>query len=545
VASSRGAGVETVLTSTLPSLAARVTRGGLAALVAAVCIAFAGAATAQAAPVMGFTDDWGGNPGLLAKSRSAGASAARLYVCWCVVEPNQGRLDWYGVDATYRAMQATGLRPLIVAVGSPSWARSGGGGTAAPPDSRYDGNWQAFVRALAQRYSGAMGIEIWNEPNFGVSFGGRADPVRFTQLLKSAYAAVKGVAPSMPVISGGLAGTRYVDSGGMPDDDFLRAMYKNGAKSAMDAIGDHFYPSGHPLVFGMRMDLDRLRGVRDAQGDAGRPIWVTEFGLSTIQWPGHELVPEWEQGPGLAAMYCVFARSSDIPVAMPYRLQDADGTGLGVFRADGSAKPALDVLRDAVVNGSCPGGGGVQLSASKNPVAAGEYVKFTANGFSGKADYRWDTDGSGGFETGSGSSATVGRSYRTPGVYNVTVKVSDNLESYFASVKLQVGGKAKPVPVLTMLPGSTVRRGKKVSFTGKNSTAPFARIRNYQWDIQKADGRSHHYSARSLSFAFPKVGRFKVRLTVTDSMGKKASVTRFLSVVKKLPRKRASRSGSR
>ncbi|MDX6666819.1 MAG: polysaccharide biosynthesis protein PslG [Solirubrobacteraceae bacterium] len=528
-----------MLASTFTSLSARITRGALAALVAAGCIAFAGAGTAQAAPVMGFTDDWGGNPALLAKSRTVGASAARLYVCWCAIESNQGRLDWFGVDAAYRGMQATGLKPLIVAVGSPTWA--GGGGGASPPNARYDANWQAFVRTLAQRYGGAMGIEIWNEPNFGVSFGGKADPVRFTQLLKGAYAAIKGVAPSMPVISGGLAGTRYVDSGGMPDDEFLRAMYKNGAKNAMDAIGDHFYPSGHPLVFGMRGDLDRLRGVRNSQGDSGKPIWVTEFGLSTIQWPGHELVPEWEQGPGLAAMYCVFARSSDIPVVMPYRLQDTGGTGLGIFRADGSAKPAVEVLRNAVLNGSCPAAGGVQVSASKNPVAPGEYVKFTASGFSGTADYRWDTDGSGGFETGSGSSPTVGRTYRTPGVYNVTVKASDNLESYFSSVKVQVGGNKKPVPVLTLLPGGTVKRRTRVTFTGKNSYAPFARVRNWQWDIQKADGRSHHYSARSLSFAFPKVGRFKVRLTVTDTMGKKGSVTRFLSVVKKLPRAKRSR----
>jgi hypothetical protein len=92
-----------------------------------------------------------------------------------------------------------------------------------------------------------------------------------------------------------------------------------------------------------------------------------------------------------------------------------------------------------------------------------------------------------------------------------------------------------------MLPGATVKRRTKVTFTGKKSFAPFARVRNWQWDIQKADGRSHHYSARSLSFAFPKVGRFKVRLTVTDTMGKKASVTRFLSVVKTLPRKKSKR----
>src|SRR5947209_5426530 len=99
------------------SSVARITRAAAAALIAATCLfAFAGATTAQAAPIMGFTDDWGGNPGLLAKSRTVGASAARLYVCWCVVEPTQGRFDWYGVDAAYRAMQDNGLKPLLVAI---------------------------------------------------------------------------------------------------------------------------------------------------------------------------------------------------------------------------------------------------------------------------------------------------------------------------------------------------------------------------------------------------------------------------------------------
>lgn len=511
-------------------------------LATAICVwLLAGVGSAQAATSLGFTDDWGGNPTLLTKSRGIGASSARLYVCWCGVEATPGQPSWTGIDVTYNAMLANGLRPLLVAVGSPSWAHSGSGAGQYPPDPRYDANWQAFVRSMAQRYPRAMGIEVWNEPNLGVFFGGKADPVRFTQLLKQAYSAVKSVAPSMTVVSGGLAGTRYVDKGGMPDDDFLRTMYKNGAKNAMDAIGDHFYPSGHPLVYGFRTDLDRLRSVRNSQGDSGRPIWVTEFGLSTLPFPGHELVTEAEQGPGLASMWCVFARSTDVPVAMIFRLQDVGSDGMGLYHADGSPKPSASVVRDAVVNGACPPVYSVQISASANPVSPGQYVKFTATGGPPRgADYRWDTDGSGGFETGSGGSPVIGRTYRKAGVYNVTVKVSDNLESSFATVKIQVGASQRPVPKLSILPGATVRRGTAVTFSGSGSYAMFASVRNYQWDIQKADGRSHHYSRKTIRFVYPKAGTYRIRLTVTDTMGKKGSLARVLRVINK-QRKKAKR----
>jgi hypothetical protein len=326
-------------------------RARLAAALAVACLCtLAAAGSAPAAMVFGFTDDWGRDPSLLSLSRGVGASTGRIYAAWDGVEPVRGRPYWGGLDAMYNAMLANGQRPLLVAVGAPPWARGGARGTG-PPVRRYDRQWRGYVRTLAQRYPQALGIEIWNEPNFAMFWGGRADPVRYTDLLKQAYRAVKGVNRRMPVISGGLAGTRYVDRGGMPDDNFLRAMYRSGAKRAMDAIGDHFYPSGRPIVAGMVGDLKRLRRVRNRAGDSKRQIWVTEFGLSTIKWAGHDLLSEPEQGSELVGMYCVFARSKDVPVALVFRLQDIGGSGIGIFRADGSPKPAVDALRRTVAGG--------------------------------------------------------------------------------------------------------------------------------------------------------------------------------------------------
>jgi polysaccharide biosynthesis protein PslG len=323
----------------------------LAVAVAAACLCTLGAVdSAHAAPVFGFTEDWGRGPSLLGLSRSVGASTARIYAAWDGVEAVRGRPYWGGVDATYNAMLANGQRPLLVAVGAPPWARGGARGTG-PPLRPYDRAWRGYVSTLTRRYPQALAIEVWNEPNSGSFWDGRADPVRYTDLLKQTYRAVKRVNRRMPVISGGLAGTRYVDRGGIPDDNFLRAMYKRGAKRAMDAIGDHFYPAGRPLVAGMVADLNRLRRVRNRAGDRRRQIWVTEFGLSTIKWAGHDLVSEPEQGSELRGMYCAFARSRDVPVALVFRLEDAGGSGIGIYRADGSPKPAVDSLRRTVAGG--------------------------------------------------------------------------------------------------------------------------------------------------------------------------------------------------
>ena len=117
---------------------------------------------------------------------------------------------------------------------------------------------------------------------------------------------------------------------------------------------------------------------------------------------------------------------------------------------------------------------------------------------------------------------------------NVRVQVTDNLERYFGGVTVQVGGKARPQPRLRIYPGNVVRRGTRVVFSASASSAPFGRIRHYAWDIVKSDRRSHHYTGRLTRHVFPRVGRYRVRLTVTDTFGKRASITRMLTVDNKV-----------
>jgi hypothetical protein len=293
-----------------------------------------------------------------------GMPIRRFPVAWGDVEPHPGKWIWSSYDANYRAMRSDGLKPLVVAVGAPCWATSSvsrcQGGLREPPDSSHDRDWAEYVRRLAGRYPGAIGIEIWNEPNIVPYFRPYPNPVRYTALLKEGYAAVKGVDPTMPVISGGLFPSAETGNFGVGDGQFLAAMYAAGARGSMDGIGAHPYPFGSPGegydIDAMRADVQRLRSVRDAASDSSTPIWITEMGVSTVSAPGY---PPGESEGGqehdLLALVGAVLEDGKIPVALIHRLIDApyspssDAVGLvdsgfGVFRADGAPKEAACAL---------------------------------------------------------------------------------------------------------------------------------------------------------------------------------------------------------
>jgi hypothetical protein len=290
-----------------------------------------------------------------------GMPIRRFPVAWGDVEPSPGHWNWAKYDRDYRLMRSAGLQPLLVAIGAPCWAGSAAsecvaGSLRGPPSPPHDPDWAEYVRRLAQRYPAAIGLEVWNEPNLLPNFEPRPDPVRYTALLKDAYTAVKAVEPRMPVISAGLivgsGSGRYAIS----DADFLAGMYRAGARGYMDGIGAHPYPitggPGNPSydVDAMRADLARLRAVRDAAGDSGTPIWVTETGVSTASAPGFPGgASDDEQAADLLEMIGVAGEGERIPVMLIHRLLDTPPnpsggslglveSGFGVFRANGEPK---------------------------------------------------------------------------------------------------------------------------------------------------------------------------------------------------------------
>ncbi len=86
-----------------------------------------------------------------------------------------------------------------------------------------------------------MGVhtyEVWNEPNLAGFWKPVADPVRYTELLKAAYLAIKQADPLATVVSGGLA-PALTSGGDIDAREFAQAMYANGAQGYFDALGHH------------------------------------------------------------------------------------------------------------------------------------------------------------------------------------------------------------------------------------------------------------------------------------------------------------------
>src|SRR3954447_5550935 len=202
----------------LPTTSPRLLRPAIAAAAVFGALLFAQPASATL-QYTGWNDYWDQSPKAAQLAAGLGANAARPFACWCSIEGTRGRYDWSYLDRANAVLTANHMKPLIVVIGSPSWAHGSVNCAAdsrclVPPDASRDGDWQNFVKAVAQRYPNALGIEVWNEPNLSMFWAPHPNPIRYTTLLKEAYSAVKSAVPSMPVVAGGLAGTLYPDAGG-------------------------------------------------------------------------------------------------------------------------------------------------------------------------------------------------------------------------------------------------------------------------------------------------------------------------------------------
>ncbi|MCP4425485.1 MAG: glycoside hydrolase family 5 protein, partial [Chloroflexi bacterium] len=174
----------------------------------------------------------------------------------------------------------------------PSWSRAlpdEEGGDKAPPDDYADfGN---FATAVAERYDGRIAhFQLWNEPNGNDEWGlGNVDPEAYTELLCIGYRAVKAVNPDAVVLAGALTPTVAMDGRNMNDLIFLQRMYNAGAGDCFDAMSAQGYGlwSGatdqrlRPTVINYPHHIF-IRDVMVRNGDAHKPIWISEMGWNTV-----------------------------------------------------------------------------------------------------------------------------------------------------------------------------------------------------------------------------------------------------------------------
>ncbi|GGF32450.1 hypothetical protein GCM10007298_30420 [Williamsia phyllosphaerae] len=333
-------------------------------LILAVTLGFSTVPSASAAPLApsagyGFS----GGADLLALSQgdlnreldavaATGARWLRVGVDRSQIETGPGVYNWSTSDRVINAARARGLTVLAVIAYTPL-LQGGGLLRTAPPANVND--FAVFTSRAAQRYQGRVSNwEIWNEPNLPLFFGNVPNPaLKYTQLLRAAYPAIKRVQPRATVIAAGLS--RQI--GALSPPAFINAMYRYGAKGFFDAAAMHPYTFPGGLRANQEngiSDIAVVHGIMSRNGDGGKKIWFTEFGAPTNgpRFGGNTPIQQRDQ---IRDTLAFLARLPYSGPAFIYSIRDTAGdpqslanreTRFGALLTyDYKRKPTFDLLR--------------------------------------------------------------------------------------------------------------------------------------------------------------------------------------------------------
>lgn len=226
--------------------------------------------------------------------REMGSPWAVEYFPWAYVEERPGRYNWAHSDMVVEHAARQGIT-LIARLGYvPDWARPKETTPLYLDEERF-ADFGRFAAAFVRRYAGKVRyVIIWNEPNLALEWGyAAADPVKYTQMLRTVYPMVKQANPEVQVLGGALAPTNAPEGSewGMNDLLFLQRMYDAGAAPYFDLLAIHAYgwhsdpdePPDPQAINFRRAEL--LRAIMVANGDSSKRAMITEGG-----WNDH---PRW------------------------------------------------------------------------------------------------------------------------------------------------------------------------------------------------------------------------------------------------------------
>ena len=291
---------------------------------------------------------------------AAGVRWVRIDMAWRGFE-EQGRgviSQWYvkRADSVVDMARARGMKVLVTLLDTPAWA-NGGQSKNVPPTDVAD--YARFTNWMATRFAGRVQAwEVWNEPNLDDFWLGE-DPVRYAQLVRAAYPAIKAGDPQALVVAGAIA---------QNDDAWLARMYDAGAGGHFDVLATHPYQGpidAEPELpdNGKWWIMDHIGAVRNlmvARGDAGKQLWATEFGWSAHANTGFEA--SWDRGVSEATQADYLVRAVKwFGSKHPYVTNvfwynernkatgDIHEDNFGLLRHDLSPKPAYHALKNLLV----------------------------------------------------------------------------------------------------------------------------------------------------------------------------------------------------
>ncbi len=200
---------------------------------------------------------------------------------------------WAKYDNIVTLAEQHGLTIIARLDNPPAWSRAVGNGpdnldAHGPPDDLEDyGN---FVAAVVERYAGRITyFQLWNEPNIFPEWGNQPpDPERFVELACLGYRRAREVNPQAVMVAAALAPTVDISERNLNDLVFLQRAYQAGYGACFDIFSAQGYgfwsgPSDQrlrPTVINYPHHL-LLRDVMVQNGDAHKPIWISEVGWNS------------------------------------------------------------------------------------------------------------------------------------------------------------------------------------------------------------------------------------------------------------------------
>ncbi len=175
------------------------------------------------------------------------------------------------------------------------------------------------------------------------------------------------------------------------------------------------------------------------------------------------------------------------------------------------------------------------FALSGSPVSTSTPVTFDASGSKDPdgniVKYEWDLDGNGTYETSTGSTATVTKTYAAEGTYQVGLRVTDNGAATATTTRTLVVANHLPTATFTVSP-NPVSAGNQVTLDGSGSSDPDGPIAKYEWDL---DGNGTYEtstgSTPTVKTTFAEPGAYTVGLRVTDGTGNVATRTQTVNVL--------------
>jgi hypothetical protein len=317
----------------------------------------------------------------IAEALATGAKTVRIFALWKDFEPDaRGQYPSNNVglanltktfDDAIKQLTAGGAQPLFVVTEAPSWA-NGSSDVNVPPNDPAD--FGDFLKRFAAHNKGVgtvAGYEVWNEPDENQFWHPAPDAVKYTAMLKAAYAGIKAGDPAATVVAGPMTGNDY---------SWLQNLYTAGAAGSFDVVAvhtdtacldrgpDEFYRENNVLARYTFLGYRTVHDTMAANGDGNKPIWMTELGWSSTngsptsctrgQWAGQKPsgVSEAAQAGFLTKAYSCLANDPYVTVASWFTMRDTtehidELNHYGLLRTDGSAKPAMAAFKAVAAAG--------------------------------------------------------------------------------------------------------------------------------------------------------------------------------------------------